>query len=173
MKKLNSAGRVDGFILAIIGFTAIVIVGGVLYAFSSSGADEKLPQYSKDSAEKPVIKIETKQLNFGNMKLSDEKTEEIALENNGLAPLQLTNVSTSCNCTFAQFVINGKESPRFEMHNNPAWVGTIEPGGKAVLRIIYIPSIMPVQGKVDRTIFFITNDPAEPKVEINFTANVD
>lgn len=173
MKKLNSIGKVDGFILAIVGFTVLVVAGGSLYAFSSSGADEKLAQYDKDNTDKPVIKIETKQLDFGNMKLSDEKTEEIALENTGSAPLQLTNVSTSCNCTFAQFVIDGKESPTFEMHNNPNWVGTIEPGKKGVLKAIYKPSIMPVQGKVDRTIFFTTNDPAKPKVEINFTANVN
>jgi len=173
MKKLNSVGKIDRFILAIIGFTVLVVAGGSLYAFSSSSADEKLAQYSKDSAEKPTIKIETKQLDFGNMKLSDEKTKEIALENTGSAPLQLTDITTSCSCTFAQLVIDGKKSPEFGMHDNPAWVGTIESGEKAVLLAIYRPSIMPVQGKVDRTIFFTTNDPAKPKVEINFTANVN
>jgi hypothetical protein len=69
--------------------------------------------------------------------------------------------------------IGERTSPRFSMHNNPAWSGTIESGQSGTMTIIYDPKVMPVQGRVERAVLFETNDPESPRMTISFTAIVE
>ena len=107
------------------------------------------------------------------MKTAEIKTKEIEIKNSGNKSLVVSNVFTSCDCTFAQFVIDGQESKRFSMQRSPKWRGEIQPDTAATLKIIYEPRLMPVKGNVSRSIFFKTNDPQNPSVTINFTAYVE
>lgn len=172
MINLDSKGKADPFILGILGISALVI-GGVLLVVFHTTPQNNMTTYESSQSEKPKIKVEKKSINLGDIKVSDVKTEEISLENVGDKLLQISNVYTSCGCTSAQIVINGEESPMFSMHNNPAWMGEIKPGGKATLKVIYEPSKMPVQGEVERTIFFRTNDPKNSEVKVNIKARVN
>lgn len=171
MKKITNKGKADPFVLGIFGFAALVIVGVVLVAFNSA-PESQMTAYESTQTEKPKIKVEKTSIDMGNIKVSDVKTEELSLENIGDKPLQISNVYTSCGCTSVQLIINGKESPMFSMHNNPDWMGEIEPGEVATLKVIYEPAKMPVQGEVERTIFFRTNDPENSEVKINLKARV-
>lgn len=150
----------------------VVIIVAVVFAYSSPGTKAEMVTYSATDEDKPKINIETTDFDFGQLKVEDTKTKEIKIKNEGTKPLEMTNFSTSCDCTFAQMVIDGKQSPKFSMHGSPAWKGTLEPGKEAILKAIYQPSIMPVKGKVERAIHFKTNDPLKPDVSIQFSAEV-
>src|SRR3546814_2844751 len=61
------------------------------------------------------------------------------------------------------------------MHNSAAvqrWQGVVEPGLSATIRVIYRPSLMPVEGSVARNVKFATNDPSRPVVELGVHATV-
>lgn len=169
---MSIKGKIDPFILGIIAVSAFIITGVLLTSYHTTPKN-KLTTYGRTETERPSIKVNKTQIDLGVLKVSDKKVEEITLENTGKKVLQITNVYTSCDCTSAQLVINGKESPIFSMHNNPAWMGEIDSGKKATLMAIYEPYKMPVQGAVERTIFFKTNDPENPEIEIHFTAKVE
>jgi hypothetical protein len=172
MINLDSKGKIDPFVMGIIGFSALVVVGVLFIAFQAT-PESKMTTYDATQTEKPEIKIEKTNVDLGDMKISDKKIEEINFENTGNKPLQVSNVYTSCGCTSAQVVINGEESPIFSMHGNPSWMGEVAPGGKAVLRAIYEPAKHPVQGRTEKTIFFKTNDPENSEVNIQLTARVN
>jgi len=163
--------RIDPFILGIAIFTIIALIGGTFFAFKAIG--KPLELYSASESERPQAELNTKVQDLGQMKVSDVKSADFTLKNVGQKPLQITNVSTSCNCTFAQIEINGKKSPRFSMHQNPNWVGEIEPGKEAKITATYQPSLMPVKGAVERDVLLTTNDPQNPNISLKVTAVVD
>ena len=163
--------RFDPFILTIVIISILVIAGGIFFAFKVTG--KPLETYSASDSERPQIEVDTKLRDLGQMKVSDIKSADFIIKNIGQKPLQITNISTSCNCTFAQIEIDGKKSPRFSMHQNPAWTGEIAPQKEAKLIAIYEPSLMPVQGSVERNVLFTTNDPQNPNVSLKLTATVE
>ena len=150
----------------------VVIIVAVGFAFSSSEKTAGITTYNTTDKDKPKINIETESFDFGKTSVSETKTKEIKIKNEGTKPLELTNFSTSCDCTFAQVVIEGTASPEFSMHGNAAWKGVIDPDKEVILKAIYKPSVMPMKGKVDRVIYFKTNDPTKTDVSIRFTADV-
>lgn len=129
--------------------------------------------YSVSDKDKPKATISSTFSDLGNMKVKDEKTAEFTIENKGEKPLQLTKIQTSCDCTFGQITIDDAKSPEFSMHASSPWVGTIDPGKKAVLSIIYRPSIMPVSGVVTREVYVQTNDPEKPNLTFTVKAFVE
>ena len=166
MKKINPV------ILWIIILTILAITG-IIVAIFYSGSGTQAPVYSITDQERPKLEISEKKFDFGNIKVSDKKTKDIAIKNNGTKPLALNNFSSSCNCTFIQVVINEEKSPEFNMHSNSRWQKELQPNQTATLKITYQPSLMPVEGSVSRTAFFKTNDPENPEVNIEFNALVE
>lgn len=152
MKYLNKKGKIDPFILGTIVFVIIVLIGGVFFVYKTSG--KPMQTYTMEDEERPKFVVDRPHVDFGNIQISDTAVEYVVIENTGQMPLQISNIKTSCGCTTAQLVINGQESPMFSMHNNPSWTGEILPGQKGTLKTIYEPSKMPVQGDVERTVFF-------------------
>jgi len=149
------------------------VIGGLIFAFSTTANQTEMTTYGVSASERPQLKLEKTNVDLGAMKGTDKRIEDITLENIGKKPLQITSVSTSCGCTSARVAIDGEESPIFSMHGNPAWMGEIAPGEKATLKAIYEPSKHPVQGRSEKTIFFKTNDPETPEVQVNLTAMVE
>lgn len=109
---------------------------------------------------------------LGKMKVPDDKSANFKIKNIGQKPLQLSNISSSCNCTFGQVIINGKESDVFGMHNVSDFAGEVLPGKEAIIKVTYRPFIMPVYGTVGREIYVSTNDPENPKLIFKVKANV-
>lgn len=165
MKKINST--VIGIIII-----SVLLVGGAIIAFVTTKSTS-ISQYSADDINRPQFIIGQTNFDFGKMAIKDTKTQEIPIKNNGKDTLVLSDFITSCDCTFAQVIINGQESPKFSMHRNPNWRGEILSGGAALIKITYEPKIMPVKGLVKREIIFKTNDPNQPLVHLSFIANVE
>ncbi len=163
--------KIDPVILGIIAVT-VVIFAGIIIAVAASGGTP-VDNYKITDMERPSIEVSERNFDFGKTKVSEIKTKEIEIKNRGNKPLIISNVFTSCDCTFAQFVIAGQESDKFSMQRDRKWRGEIQPGATATLKIIYEPRLMPVKGNVSRSIFFQTNDPQNPSVTINFAAYVE
>ena len=158
---------------------AVGLIGGGFLLFSPRTSSSSSVRTSNTPATggTPSLQIEATDLDLGTLNVTEERVKEIALTNNGTGPLQISKVNTSCMCTFAQLVIDGKESPEFNMmmHMSPqemSWVGTIPTGQSAMLRVIYRPKLMPQPGRIDREINFETNDPTHPQMKVRFQAFV-
>ena len=160
--------KLDPITSSIIFITIVVFGGIILAAIKSQGIP--ITQYKITDAERPQLEILETNFDFGQMKLSEIKTKEIVIKNRGRKPLVISDLITSCDCTFAQLLVDGRESPRFSMRRDSKWRDEISPAGEAKLRIIYEPRIMPVQGRVRREIVFKTNDPSSPLVNLRFDA---
>ncbi len=132
-----------------------------------------VPSYSKSDTSRPKVSLSSTSLDLGKMKVSDEKSADFVIENKGDKLLQLFNISTSCDCTFATVTINNVKSPQFGMHGKSSWVGEVKAGEKATVTAIYKPSIMPVQGAVTRDVYVSTNDPDNPKLTFTIKAFVE
>ncbi|MDP3244739.1 MAG: DUF1573 domain-containing protein [bacterium] len=149
----------------------LVIFGGIIMAASlSRGAP--IARYKIGDLERPRLEIFEINFDFGAMTLADKRSKDIKISNQGSKSLIISELVTSCDCTFAEFIINGQASPLFSMRRDLEWRGEIAPASAAILKIIYEPRIMPVQGKVKRDVVFKTNDPENPLINVSFTADV-
>lgn len=101
---------------------------------------------------------------IGEMKVADVKAKDFIIKNIGDNPLQITSLSSSCNCTVGQIVYKGQTSKEYGMHAPGGFVNQIAVGDTAVVRVIYKPYIMPVYGPVTRDVYVGTNDPDNPRL---------
>lgn len=160
-------------ILGIV-FTFGILIGSYFLLNPNGGARATaIINYKSTDKERPRLKIKSFSKDLRNMKVRDEKSAEFIIKNVGNKPLQLTDISSSCNCTFGQVVINGKESELFGMHNVSEFAGEIIPGATGVIKVIYRPYIMPVYGVVEREVYVTTNDPENQKLVFKVRANVN
>lgn len=124
-----------------------------------------------------TLTIDREEAELGTISVDEVASADFKLTNTGTAPVEISQVGTSCMCTFAEIQLPGEKSPEFNMamHNEPsvnAWKGTLGPGETAVVTVVYKPSLMPVEGSVARNVKFATNDPQKPKVELGVHATV-
>ncbi|MDW7754528.1 MAG: DUF1573 domain-containing protein [Brevefilum sp.] len=105
----------------------------------------------------PEIKLETDQIDLGEIAAGEVIERDVRLTNEGEGPLEILSVSTSCGCTTASLDAT-----------------TLLPGESALLMIRYDSSAHDIDadGSVHRQIFIATNDPNQPEVVINLTADV-
>lgn len=101
---------------------------------------------------------------LGEMKVADVKAKDFIIKNIGDNPLQITSLSSSCNCTVGQIVYKGQTSREYGMHAPGGFINQIAIGDTAIVRVIYKPYIMPVYGPVTRDVYVGTNDPDNPKL---------
>ncbi len=161
----------DPIIIGIIAITIIIFIGIIAVAIITQ--EKPIPQYNVNDTERPKLSINQTKFDFGKMKLTDIKTQDMEIKNIGTKPLVLSDFKTSCDCTFAQIVINGQESPLFSMGGSSNWQGEITPQSSAIVKVIYEPKVMPVKGKVNRQVVFKTNDPENSLINLSFTAEVE
>lgn len=159
-------------VIGLIIFSVVAIVGS--YFFLVSGQKPQVPiiSYSLSDKERPIMEAKITFFDLGTMKVSEDKSANFKIKNIGQKPLQLSNISSSCNCTFGQVVMNGKESELFGMHNVSDFAGEILPGKEAIIKVTYRPSIMPVYGVIEREVYVSTNDPANQKLTFKVKSNV-
>jgi len=153
-------------------FITVIIIGAIVLV-SLKSASPPVTSYNPDDKEKPKIEISEQSFDLGKMKVSETKNKDIVIKNTGTRPLSIFNVTTSCDCTFAETIIGGKTSPKFSMQQNKTWQGELPPDQSAILKITYQPSIMPIKGSVSRTVYFKTNDPNLSNTSIKFNAYVE
>ncbi len=154
-----------------LGTVALLI--GAIFLFSSGQKPAFAEvKYSSSDSDRPKAQTDKNLADIGSMSVNDEKTADFALKNAGTKPMQILNLTTSCHCTFGQIIYNGKESDKFSMNGSPGVITEIAPGDTATVRVIYIPSIMPVYGAVEREAYIDTNDPDNKKLVFSITMNV-
>ena len=162
-----------GIIIGIVIFSIVVIGGSYFLLTGSQKPQVQISSYSVSDKERPKVEAKTTFSDLGKMKVSDDKSANFKIKNIGQKPLQLSNISSSCNCTFGQVVIDGKESDVFGMHNVSDFAGEILPGKEAIIKVTYRPSIMPVYGPVEREVYVSTNDPDNQKLVFKVKATVN
>jgi hypothetical protein len=160
------------FISVIVFFSVITVVGSYFLLVSGQKPDPDIISYSVSDKERPRVEVKSAYSDLGEMKVSEDKSADFVIKNIGEKTLQLSRISSSCNCTFGQLIINGKESEYYGMHSVSGFAGEILPGKEAKIKVIYRPSIMPVYGIVEREVFIDTNDPQNPKLIFKVKANV-
>ena len=176
LSRVSNMGTDKLIFIIIGGFTLVILVLIVLFSINEGKQSQtaaNINSFSVNDKEKPVVAISSAFSDLGNMKVKDEKSAEFSIENKGTKPLSLFKVSSSCDCTFGQITIDGNKSAEFGMHSKNSWTGTVDPGGKATLYVIYRPFIMPVKGVVTRDVFMQTNDPENPKLTFTVKAEVE
>ncbi|MFA5770664.1 MAG: DUF1573 domain-containing protein [Patescibacteria group bacterium] len=151
-------------IIGVILFSLITTVGSYFLFASTNKPQIPIISYSSSDKERPNVEAKVTSVDFGNIKVSEEKSKDFVIKNIGKKPLQLSNFSTSCDCTVVQFIYKGKTSDEFSMHAQAEYVAEIAPQTEAKIRVIYRPYVMPVYGVVGREAYISTNDPLNPKL---------
>jgi hypothetical protein len=144
--------------------------------------EQEVRDYMRDNSPEnpPRIEIINPQHDLGTISQSDGiVTTSFKITNVGESDLIIENMDTSCMCTTARLVYNGKESPEFgmSMHgNNPDnYELVIPPGDSAELKVYYDPMAHGIQKKseimITREVTIISNDPVDfqKKVRIRLT----
>ncbi len=165
----------DGLIFIIVGgLTVLALILIVFLATKESQGQNiaGLTTYKTNDVSRPEVRTTSSFSDLGSLGVKEEKTALFSLENVGTKPLQVFGIKSSCNCTFGQLTIDGKDSPEFSMHSQNSWVGTLQPNQKATLSVIYRPSLMPVKGEVTRQVFLETNDPQNQNLTFTIKATV-
>lgn len=145
----------------IISLTGILIITfGAIWLMTRNQAPEIIPNT------KVFSKVETKETvaDLGEMKVSDVRSRDFVIKNIGDNPLQITSISSSCNCVVGQIVYKDQTSREYGMHAPGKLVNEIAVGDTAIVRVIYRPFIMPVYGPVTRDVYVGTNDPQNPRL---------
>lgn len=128
-------------------------------------------------ADRPIISISPDFYDFGDVSQKEGRAfTSFDLKNEGKSDLVIDRLETSCGCTFASIIFNGKENPYFTMpgHDNPTdWEGvTIPPGANAYLKVMYDPTVhMDFRGAAIRGISVFSNDPIDFEKEVTVELN--
>jgi hypothetical protein len=150
----------------------VAIIGIAMVAFKEAKGTAAVATYGATDQERPQVKVAVNMKDFGEIAVSDVKTAEFVLENSGNKPLEVYGVTSSCGCTFGEIEIGGIKSQQFSMHAKSDWIGVVVQGSKAIVRVIYKPSLMPVKGEVTRMVYVKTNDPNNPELTFSVKATV-
>ena len=156
-------------ILIILGIITFAILGMGVWLLSRpvGVAVEKSDQAKAEITEKTY--------DWGEIKINGGNAEKsFMIKNTGIGPLKLLDISTSCMCTTAQVIIDGKSSPLFKMHQKSAWTGEVQPGKEAELKVIFDPAFHGPSGvgAMTRQIEVATNDKNNPKLEFMLKGTV-
>ena len=119
-------------------------------------AQTPAPQAAPAGVAVPDLQIPSASYDWGIIPKSPPVTHIFAVQNTGTADLVLSNMVTSCACTTAKLSSS-----------------VIPPGQRADLTITFNPSFHKVEGDVVRLVWFGSNDPTQPWVEVRLTANVE
>ncbi len=157
---VNDKKVITGFILG-----TLLVFGGGVYVLKTTLSAPQL-----GSTQNAKISVDQKTHDWGTIPYSGGNVSKTFLiKNIGADVLRLANIKTSCSCTKAQVVIDGKNSPFFSMHSNFPWVGEVDPSKEASLTVIFDPAFHGPSGvgAVERLVAVETNDITSPKLEFS------
>ena len=127
----------------------------------------------------PRISVAQTKTDLGDVSLKKGVvTTEFTLENKGKSALVIDKLSSSCGCTSASLVYQGKEGPKFSMPGHgqeepdPNWQVAITPGDQAQIKVYYDPTVhADLIGPVTRTVSIHSNDPVDFETKLTITLN--
>lgn len=160
--------KVRGIGMVMIVAAAVLVLTGLLLA----ARWQYLPGMSGRA---PLLRVSPTTYELG--QVSQAKgvvTVELAAANGGEADLTINEMETSCGCTRAALIVDGKEGPWFGMRGHGEWpVGwsaRLRPGQLAVLRVQYDPDTHGVfRGPIDRIVVIHSNDPRQPQAQVRLS----
>ncbi len=159
----------------------IVLAGGYLVASrwpGSSGGPissaAAVPPSSR-AAGTPILTVSPAVYDLG--RISQARgivTVELAVANTGAGDLIIPEMETSCGCTRAALVVDGKTGPWFGMRGHgewpTGWSARLHPNQRATLRVQYDPDAHGIfRGPIDRIVAIYSNDPNRPQAEVRLT----
>ena len=118
--------------------------------------------------DRPIISLNHDTFDFGDV--SQKKGEVFhyfEIKNEGKTDLAINKLDSSCGCTSASVVFEGKEGPRFAMagHGTESptdWKISIPGGETAQLKVYYDPNVhIDFRGEATREIYIFSNDPID------------
>lgn len=139
----------------------LIITFGAIWLITRNQTSEVVPDTNVFSKVEVVGEATA---DLGEMKVKDVGTKDFVIKNVGTNPLQITSLSSSCNCTVGQIVYKGQTSKEYGMHAPGGFINQISIGDTAIVRVIYKPYIMPVYGPISRDVYVGTNDPQNPRL---------
>ncbi len=160
-------------IMGILVFTALIIVGAILFSGNSPQGGASLQKTAGASLQT----FETS-FDFKDIKYSGGNVERaFKIKNSGTADLTIANLSTSCMCTQVFFQKASIVSPRFGMQGHSSesgWKGVLKQGEEASIVAVFDPTAHGPSGvgPISRLVSFETNDPDHPYVEFAFNGVV-
>ncbi len=113
------------------------------------------PQAAQEGVALPKLDLPTTLHDFGFIPKRPDVAHVFAVQNTGTADLRIWNLVTSCGCTTAKLSSS-----------------VIPPGQRADLTVTFDPDFHVTEGQVMRLVWFATNDPTQPWVEVRITADV-
>lgn len=167
-RNTGSGKKARGIGLVMLAAAAVLVLTGILLA-------ARWQAMPGASGKTPVLRVSPGTYELGDV--SQAKgivTVEISAANGGEADLVITEMETSCGCTRAALVVNGKEGPWFGMRGHgewPAgWSARLRPGERAVLRVQYDPDAHGIfRGPIDRVVVVHSNDPQLPRAQVRLS----
>ena len=155
-----------GIILVLV----LVIFLGFIFYQNNQAQTELSPEADKEVAdaqvdeqivvEGPSIKIEPDNYDLGTVIYGDVPERIFKVSNLGTEPLEILKLSTSCGCTKASIAEDDK---------------IISPGNSIDMLVTFDPAVHKDNsdlGELIRVIYVKTNDPNNPEIEVEITANV-
>lgn len=105
----------------------------------------------------PRIALEAQTLELGDMPNGEIAEREVAVRNDGDAPLVISTITTSCGCTTAAL--------------EPM---TIAPGTSGTLRVTFDSGAHgpDLRGLIMREVMIVSNDPATPEAVVEVRADI-
>ena len=113
------------------------------------------PQAAPKGVAVPLLQMPSADYDFGSIPVRPAVTHIFAVQSMGTADLVLRNLVTSCGCTTAKLSSS-----------------VIPAGQRADLTVTFDPGFHKVEGETTRLVWFGTNDPTQPWVEVRITADV-
>jgi hypothetical protein len=112
------------------------------------------PPFSSGQSGSPSVVFKELEWNFGRIKQGEVVSHEFIFRNEGTAPLKVTRVATSCGCTAA--LVSQKE---------------VAPGKEGRVKVSF--DSRGYSGQVVKYIYFDSNDPKKPQVELTVKGEVE
>lgn len=101
----------------------------------------------------PVVRLDPAAIDFGVLSQGAIRKIEVALYNDGSAPLEIQKVDSDCGCTVPKLADS-----------------LLSPGERTVMNVTL--STRTFSGKIVKHVFLQTNDPASPRAALTLTATV-
>lgn len=123
---------------------------------SGSAAQAMLPPDGPGEFDLPIIEVETNDYDIGLIDNDNYARGEVWVYNRGTAPLKISRITTSCNCTEGQ------------MAND-----VIAPGGKSIMRVTVNPLRIHNRFESHKILTIHSNDPNNTTIQVAVSASVD
>lgn len=170
-KAGRRGGRKNLLLIAAVSFLALAGIFAAV-ALRTGPSSTRAADPGAPSGGRPALSVSPSSYDLG--RISQARgiiTVEMAVTNTGTGDLEISEMETTCGCTRASLIVDGKAGPWYGMRGHgewpTGWSARLRPGQRAALRVQYDPDAHGIyRGPVDRTVFIYSNDPQRPQTAV-------